>query len=42
MKDEIWNRERFLKEYGFEPTNMLDYLSLIGDASDNVPGARGI
>ena len=29
-------------EWGVSPVQILDYLSLTGDASDNVPGVRGI
>lgn len=36
------NKDKFIKEFGFEPQYIIDYLSLIGDASDNVPWARGI
>lgn len=34
--------ESFEEEYGFVPALLLDYLSLIGDASDNIPGVVGI
>ncbi|MFH0733928.1 MAG: DNA polymerase I [bacterium] len=30
------------EEYGFSPIQMIDYLALIGDASDNIPGVKGI
>lgn len=30
------------KQFGVEPAQMVDYLALTGDASDNVPGVRGI
>jgi DNA polymerase-1 len=30
------------EEWGVAPERILDYLSLTGDASDNVPGVRGI
>ncbi len=42
MKDEERTKERFVREFGFQPPYMVDYLALIGDASDNLPGARGI
>lgn len=32
----------FVEEYGFDPIHMIDYLALIGDASDNIPGVKGI
>lgn len=31
-----------LEKYEFKPPQMIDYLSLVGDASDNIPGAKGI
>ncbi|MCE1196736.1 DNA polymerase I, partial [bacterium] len=31
-----------VEEWGVTPERILDYLSLTGDASDNVPGVRGI
>ena len=30
------------EDYGFEPKQMIDYLALIGDSSDNIPGVKGI
>ena len=41
-KDKIYNKEIFIKEFGFDPESMADYLSLAGDSSDNIPGAKGI
>lgn len=41
-KDKFIGKDDFLKEYGFKPKLMIDYLSLAGDSSDNIPGARGI
>ncbi|MDR1049300.1 MAG: DNA polymerase I, partial [Synergistaceae bacterium] len=32
----------FTEEFGFPPSSMPDYLALLGDASDNVPGVPGI
>jgi 5'-3' exonuclease len=31
-----------VEKHGVEPRHMLDYLSLVGDASDNVPGVPGV
>lgn len=36
------DRERIMSEWGVETGQILDYLSLIGDSSDNVPGVAGI
>ncbi|MCF7908449.1 MAG: DNA polymerase I [Candidatus Omnitrophica bacterium] len=41
-KDKFTNRSDFIKENGFKPEEIIDYLALAGDASDNIPGARGI
>jgi len=41
-KDKFINRDDFLGEYGFSPELVVDYLSLTGDSSDNIPGAKGI
>jgi DNA polymerase-1 len=38
----FYQSEDFVKKYGFKPCYMADYLSLLGDASDNIPGAKGI
>lgn len=39
---EIITPERAKADYGFDPVRMTDYLALIGDSSDNVPGVKGI
>ncbi|MFP4300882.1 MAG: DNA polymerase I [Spirochaetaceae bacterium] len=36
------DREGVYHEWGVYPEQILDYLSLVGDSSDNVPGVRGI
>lgn len=41
-KDITKTYDSFVKEYGFQPNRFLDYLSLIGDTSDNIPGVNGI
>ena len=41
MKQTISTVESFTKEYGFPPHHIVDYLSLLGDASDNIPGVSG-
>ncbi|MFH1846763.1 MAG: DNA polymerase I [Candidatus Omnitrophota bacterium] len=30
------------EKYGVEPEEMIDFMALMGDASDNIPGVRGI
>ncbi|MCP4652376.1 MAG: DNA polymerase I [Candidatus Omnitrophica bacterium] len=41
-KEKVFTENDFMNDFGFEPEFMVDYLSLVGDAADNVPGARGI
>lgn len=38
----IIDKEKVLEEYGFEPKQMIDYLALVGDSSDDIPGVAGI
>lgn len=41
--DEQWiGPENDTERLGIPPTRVTDYLSLVGDSSDNVPGVRGI
>src|SRR3989344_984522 len=37
-----YDKSLFLQEYGFLPERLVDYKALIGDASDNIPGVKGI
>ena len=37
-----YNHETFVKDYGIEPIRMIDLKALMGDASDNIPGVKGI
>ena len=34
--------ESFREAYGFEPIHMIDLKALMGDASDNIPGVKGV
>lgn len=34
--------ETFRAEYGFDPIHIIDLKALMGDASDNIPGVKGI
>jgi len=38
----IINKEKALETLGFEPILMIDYLALVGDSSDDIPGVAGI
>lgn len=37
-----YDENLFINEYGFEPCYMPDYLALLGDVADNIPGVPGI
>ncbi len=37
-----YNPQSFYEEFGIEPINVIDLKALAGDASDNIPGVRGI
>jgi len=39
---EIWGEKEIMREYGVPPSNITDLLGLMGDSSDNIPGAPGI
>ncbi len=39
---EIWGVKEIIREYGVAPGNITDLLGLMGDSSDNIPGAPGI
>lgn len=36
------DEESMLKRYGYKPEQVTDFKALCGDASDNIPGVRGI
>ena len=38
----MMTKEEFINTYGIEPVRMIDLKALMGDASDNIPGVRGI
>ena len=43
QKDYIrYNPKTFKEDWGFEPIRIIDYKALAGDASDNIPGVKGI
>ena len=39
---EIWGINEIVREYGVPPAHITDLLGLMGDTSDNIPGAPGI
>ncbi|MCJ7552756.1 MAG: DNA polymerase I [Ignavibacteriaceae bacterium] len=38
----LYDKQKVIDELGFEPKYMIDYLALIGDSSDDIPGVKGI
>src|SRR3989339_1811037 len=38
----VFDEEKVKEEFGFEPKHMIDYLALVGDASDDIPGVAGV
>lgn len=42
MKDKIYGDEEVKEKMGVRPDQIVDYLSMVGDTSDNVPGMKGI
>ena len=43
QKDFIrYNKETFTLDYGIDPIKIIDLKALAGDASDNIPGVKGI
>lgn len=39
---DVWTVERIEKEYGLTPQQLIDVKALMGDKSDNIPGAAGV
>lgn len=39
---EFITKEKVLTDLGFSPEMMIDYLALVGDQSDDIPGVKGI
>ena len=42
VKSKIYNKEEVYSKWNVFPEQIIDYLSLLGDVSDNIPGVRGI
>jgi DNA polymerase-1 len=42
MKKIEINEEQCLQKYGVPPSQIVDFLALVGDVSDNIPGVKGI
>ncbi|MBL7072924.1 MAG: DNA polymerase I [Candidatus Omnitrophica bacterium] len=41
-KDKLYGAEEVEEKYGVTPSEMVDLMALMGDASDNIPGVKGI
>lgn len=42
MKDKIYDPTAVKEKMGVNPDQIVDYLSMVGDTSDNIPGMKGI
>lgn len=42
MKEANYDEEGVLQKFGVKPHQMIDYLSLVGDSSDNIRGVEGV
>lgn len=42
MKDVRYDAQGVLNKWGVRPDQFIDYLSIVGDTSDNVPGVKGV
>lgn len=42
FKEKVVNEEQLVTQYGFPLSKLPFYFSLLGDASDNIPGVKGI
>ncbi len=42
MKDIYYDTNGVQKKWGVWPNQIVDYLAIVGDSSDNIPGVRGI
>ncbi|HEX7043726.1 MAG TPA: DNA polymerase I [Burkholderiales bacterium] len=42
MTDTVYDRETVLEKFGVPPERIVDYLALVGDSIDNIPGIPGV
>jgi DNA polymerase I len=42
QKDRVFTEEGVAERFGITPGQMVDYLALVGDSTDNVPGVKGV
>jgi DNA polymerase I len=39
---QLYDKTVFMQKFGFSPKLFVDYYCMVGDSSDNIPGAKGI
>ncbi len=42
MKKKKINEEECIKKFGVKPSQIVDYLAIVGDSADNIPGVKGV
>ncbi len=42
VKDKFYQREEVIEKFGVLPEQIRDYLAIVGDRADNIPGIKGI
>jgi len=42
QKDRVFTEQEVVEKFGVTPRQMVDYLALVGDSSDNIPGVKGV
>lgn len=42
MNNTLLDREAVIEKYGISPELIIDYLALMGDSADNIPGVAGV
>ena len=42
MKNIRYDRQGVVEKWGVEPEQIIDYLAIVGDTSDNIPGVKGV
>ncbi|MBT3445467.1 DNA polymerase I [bacterium] len=42
MKNKTTSVDEVIEKYGCKPEQMIDFLALVGDSVDNIPGVRGV
>ncbi|MCS7083989.1 MAG: 5'-3' exonuclease [Aquificaceae bacterium] len=42
LKEELFDRQKVFEKFGVYPEQIRDFLALVGDKVDNVPGVKGI